>query len=148
MIQKSEARKILLERRRKISPQRRVEASLALFKDLKDWGTILSFSSIGSEIDLTALNEYLKSKGRLYLVPYQAELSYELPSSQIDCILVPGVGFDREHFRIGYGKGFYDRLLARYKSLFTIGVGFKEQLFEELLPRDPWDIAVQKLKLF
>jgi 5-formyltetrahydrofolate cyclo-ligase len=31
--------------------------------------------------------------------------------SDIDCVVIPGVGFDRSGNRLGYGKGFYDQLL-------------------------------------
>ena len=34
-------------------------------------------------------------------------------TSLIDMVLVPGVCFDRSWHRVGYGKGFYDRFLAR-----------------------------------
>jgi len=30
--------------------------------------------------------------------------------SKVDVIVVPGLSFDRECFRIGYGSGFYDRV--------------------------------------
>lgn len=109
---------------------------------------ILSFSSFGSEIDLHLLNHELKQKNRLYLVPYDVEALLEVPFEKIDCILVPGLGFDQKNFRLGYGKGYYDRFLSQTGQIRTIGVGFKEQLYEGLLPIDPWDIAVQELALF
>jgi 5-formyltetrahydrofolate cyclo-ligase len=46
---------------------------------------------------------------------------------QIDCVLVPLLAFDQQGFRVGYGKGFYDRYLARCNSdIITIGVSFFE----------------------
>ena len=66
--------------------------------------------------------------------------------STIKAILVPGLAFDAQHYRLGYGKGHYDRFLSGV-SMRTIGVGFKEQLSPELLPRDSWDVPVQELFL-
>jgi 5-formyltetrahydrofolate cyclo-ligase len=40
-----------------------------------------------------------------------AEAKIVMPN-EIDFILVPGVAFDSAGFRIGYGKGFYDKLLS------------------------------------
>lgn len=100
-----------------------------------------------SEIDLNPLNQLLSSEGRLFLVPYTLEALIHVPLSKVDCILVPGLGFDREKYRLGYGKGYYDRFLAQVGEIPTIGVGFKEQFCEELLPRDPWDIPVKELLL-
>lgn len=147
MISKTKWRAILTARRKAISNERRQEAATVLKQKLHSKGVILSFSPIGSEIDLTPLNQLLALENRLFLVPYRPESLAHVPLSKIDCILVPGLGFDRDHFRIGYGKGYYDQFLAGVGDILTIGVGFKEQLCEELLPRDPWDIPVKELIL-
>lgn len=147
MIQKTEWREILLTRRKAISKERREKATHLVLEKLQSRGRILSFTPMGSEIDLRPLNQLLLSQGRLFLVPYQIDSLIQVPLSEIDCILVPGLGFDRENYRLGYGKGYYDRFLAETGDIHTIGVGFKEQLCEELLPRDPWDIPVKELLL-
>lgn len=148
MIPKNEWRQILIQRRKAISQERREEAAHLALQKLKSKGHILSFSPFGSEIDLGPLNAYLKSKGRLTLVPYELDQFFHVNLLQIDCILVPGLGFDREKTRLGYGKGYYDRFLKNVNAVPTIGIGFKEQLCTELLPKDSWDIPVQELLLF
>lgn len=148
MILKSDWRKILIERRKAISKERREEASHLILEKLKNSGRVLSFTPIGSEIDVRLLNQYLQSQKRLFLIPYRLDSLVQAPLSEIDCILVPGLGFDHQNFRLGYGKGYYDRFLAQDLTAHTIGVGFKEQYCEELLPRDPWDIPVHEVLLF
>ena len=48
-----------------------------------------------------------------------------------DIILVPILAFDKSKYRIGYGKGFYDRYLNKYlkqfKNILTVGVAFSFQ---------------------
>lgn len=60
-----------------------------------------------------------------------------------DVALIPGVGFDRHGFRIGYGGGYYDRLLAdpAWDSCLTVGLAHAFQVTDDL-PRDPWDRPV------
>ena len=50
----------------------------------------------------------------------------------IDVVLVPGVAFDPRGGRLGHGRGFYDRMLARLgaHARCRIGVGFSFQLVE------------------
>lgn len=45
--------------------------------------------------------------------------------------IVPGVVFDRNGYRIGYGGGYYDRFLDRFEGR-TIGVAFEEQVVDDL----------------
>ena len=53
-----------------------------------------------------------------------------------DVILVPILAFDKYKYRLGYGKGFYDRYLYKYlkkfKKIFTVGVAFSFQKHHKL----------------
>ena len=173
MTPKASLRTRYLKIRGAISSARRKEAAQGLLDLLEpERGTILSFSSVGSEIDCSWLNELLAKRKQLVLprcdgnqlqlhsVSDLAHLkvgSYgllepnpahcpEVKLSLIDLILVPGIVFDAEGYRIGYGKGFYDRLLAD-ASAKTVGIGFLEQKIDGTLPRDSWDVPVQTLLL-
>jgi 5-formyltetrahydrofolate cyclo-ligase len=53
---------------------------------------------------------------------------------EIDLIIVPGVAFDRQGFRLGYGGGYYDRFLVRASRAVRIGVAYPEQLVETVWP--------------
>jgi len=50
---------------------------------------------------------------------------------EIDLMIVPGVCFDRNKNRIGFGGGYYDRYLANENSILKIGVCFEEQLLKD-----------------
>ncbi|MBL8994867.1 MAG: 5-formyltetrahydrofolate cyclo-ligase, partial [Spirochaetia bacterium] len=54
----------------------------------------------------------------------------------IDVIFVPGLAFDEEHFRLGYGGGYYDRFLAAHRGSFTVGCFYASQFFSELPVED------------
>ncbi|HET7024882.1 MAG TPA: 5-formyltetrahydrofolate cyclo-ligase [Gemmatimonadales bacterium] len=68
-----------------------------------------------------------------------------LQPSELDLILVPGVAFDRKGGRIGYGRGYYDRVLARIRSgTPTIGLAFEAQVIDAV-PMGPADYHLKHL---
>jgi len=53
-------------------------------------------------------------------------------------MFMPGAVFDKDGSRIGYGKGFYDRYLAKYDIMMRIALCFSVQLLESI-PSDAHD---------
>jgi len=49
-------------------------------------------------------------------------------------MIVPGLGFDQQFYRTGYGGGFYDKYIAQHPSLITIGVCYDFQLIPSAYP--------------
>ncbi len=67
---------------------------------------------------------------------------------EIDVVLVPGLAFDRKGGRIGYGGGFYDRLIHRFEAAGAQpglwALAFDEQTVEEV-PMEPHDFRLELL---
>ena len=63
--------------------------------------------------------------------------------STIDLAIIPGMAFDPSGNRLGRGKGYYDKLLARL-SCHKIGVCFPCQLLPSI-PQEPWDEKVNRV---
>ncbi|MDP3589328.1 MAG: 5-formyltetrahydrofolate cyclo-ligase [Methylobacter sp.] len=62
------------------------------------------------------------------------ESGKELAPEQLDCVMVPGVAFDRNGGRLGNGAGYYDRLLKTVRAdAVLIGVCFESQLVEQVV---------------
>jgi 5-formyltetrahydrofolate cyclo-ligase len=64
--------------------------------------------------------------------------------NQVSTILIPSIACDRQGYRLGYGGGYYDRFLSdpHWSQKNTIGITF-DFGYLELLPHDPWDIALK-----
>jgi 5-formyltetrahydrofolate cyclo-ligase len=59
--------------------------------------------------------------------------SPRIPHEEIDAVIVPGVAFDATGARLGYGGGYFDRLLPMLRpDCARIGVAFDEQLLSEI----------------
>ncbi len=68
----------------------------------------------------------------------------ECEKVDIDLCLVPGVCFDRHLYRVGFGKGFYDRFLSKNKHVFSIGICYDFQIVDSI-ERDPFDVKLNKI---
>lgn len=65
--------------------------------------------------------------------------------SEIDLVVTPGVIFDEQGYRIGYGAGFYDKFFSLLNpDVPKIAIAFSLQQTKEL-PKDEFDIPVDKL---
>ena len=64
----------------------------------------------------------------------------KIDRSEVDLMLVPSVGCDVRGYWLGYGGGYYDRMLslAEWESKVTIGIIFEFALLAQL-PVDSWD---------
>jgi len=58
-----------------------------------------------------------------------------------DVALIPILAFDIHKYRLGYGKGYYDRYLKKFKNILTVGVAFSFQKYHKL-PRDNNDVRL------
>lgn len=144
---------------------------LPLFKDAK---TLLYYVSFGSEVDTIGLIEYSLGCGLTVAVPKVKKESSELTIHEIhdigslrpgafgilepeddrceielnsiDLVVVPGVAFDLQRNRLGYGKGYYDKLLGPLKQMRTgeivaVALAYEEQIVPSV-PSEPHDIKM------
>ena len=62
-----------------------------------------------------------------------------------DIMLVPLLAFDKRKYRLGYGKGYYDKYLSKYlkrnKNILKIGVAFSFQKYNKL-PVSIYDVKM------
>lgn len=87
----------------------------------------------------------LKSLDELSLTPFgilePAGDGYAVvPDKESLCIL-PGVAFDLQMNRLGYGAGFYDRYLMDYPQLFKLALAYESQIADEI-PSDDHDVQM------
>jgi len=59
----------------------------------------------------------------------------------IGLVLVPGIAFDKEGHRLGYGFGYYDKFLKKVPKAVKIGLCFDFQVVDKV-PREEHDVAV------
>lgn len=61
--------------------------------------------------------------------------------SEIDCALIPAIAFDKGGHRIGFGGGYFDRLLKKLHCT-TIGLAYEFQIIDKV-PVGSYDVAVE-----
>ena len=92
------------------------------------------------------MNFFLWKKNSVLLVNKYGILE---PQKTKNCVpnfmLLPILAFDRNKYRLGYGKGFYDRYLNKYlkkiSNIITVGVAFSFQKHHKL-PIDKNDVKL------
>ncbi|WKD84788.1 putative protein YqgN [Polaribacter huanghezhanensis] len=65
-------------------------------------------------------------------------------SGNYDLVIVPGLAFDNQNFRLGYGGGYYDTFLAQLPTAFKIGIFYP---FQEVaaVPKETHDVCLDQI---
>lgn len=79
-------------------------------------------------------------------IPEPEQQGSLIEAQALDLILVPLLAFDRRGYRLGYGGGYYDRVLAERRppdegGPLLVGVGYAFQGLEQIEPA-PWDLRL------
>jgi 5-formyltetrahydrofolate cyclo-ligase len=149
-----------------------VRARLLATESFRKGGPVLGFVALPDEIDLLPALFEAAAAGREVLVPRWNPLSQDYETAlagspdqwrtgpfgvlepppdapvrsmdRLDLILVPGLAFDRTGRRLGRGKGFFDRLLARATRARRWGIAFDQQIVDAV-PTAAHDVNVHLL---
>jgi 5-formyltetrahydrofolate cyclo-ligase len=122
----------------------------------KNAKVIAIYNSFKSEVDTKYLINYSLNNNKIVLLPriekdnmnfYRIDSLNNLVKNKygidepinnnlynkedIDLMIVPGIVFDKNNNRIGYGKGYYDKYLKN-SSIYTIGILYSEQLIDNI----------------
>lgn len=68
----------------------------------------------------------------------------ELYLGNLDLIVVPGLAFDTENYRLGYGGGYYDNFLMNQPNSMKIGIFYPFQQVE-MVPKEPHDVKLDQI---
>jgi 5-formyltetrahydrofolate cyclo-ligase len=76
-----------------------------------------------------------------WIVP-EPEQSSRIQDSKVDAIVVPLLAFDKKGYRVGYGKGYYDRYIASLgHKVLTVGLSFFTPI-DIIADLDSWDVPL------
>ena len=140
-------------------------AAVAALPEYAAASTVMAFKGFGTEPDTDPLFARVAAEGKRLLLPRienraivvcdadgpmaRSRIGVEepqgpaLPFDVVDFVIVPGLAFTPDGYRLGYGGGFYDRFLAEVAAP-NAGVCFAEQIVPEL-PVEAHDVAVQRV---
>jgi 5-formyltetrahydrofolate cyclo-ligase len=173
MPEKKELRSRFLKMRRSLSRESVEQKSYRVIRRLApvlggDAKSVMLYVPINHEVDLIPLARDLFLSGRQVLfprlindrvVPYVIRDlffdfrpgAYNIPEpdtepwkGKVDVALVPGVVFGQDGYRIGYGKGYYDRYLSLGQVRESIGVCYDFQLMDSV-PHSEFDVILDRI---
>ena len=149
----------------------RICAAITALASYRFAHTILMYAPTGNEIDVSAVALHALEAGKriayplcnvqehtmeFKLVDHPSQLicgSYSIsepPQSALTLTdlsdtlcLVPGLVFDKNGFRVGYGKGYYDRFLSTYQNT-KLGIVYSDFILDRV-PRGRFDRSVDIL---
>ncbi|GIU70753.1 MAG: 5-formyltetrahydrofolate cyclo-ligase [Candidatus Nitrosocaldaceae archaeon] len=99
---------------------------------------VLALPKVDKEIKFVRVDNLKELvKGRYNIMEPRGEIT------KPDLILVPAIAFDEKGYRIGYGKGYYDKYLSK-NDCYSIGLAYDFQVLKEI-PHEDHDIRVDMI---
>ena len=168
MMKKTEVRRWIREQKKQLTEEEEIKAGIRCSERLferPEWkkaDTILTYISYNHEMPTMFLIERALKEGKTVAAPrvegktmefYSFSSKEELHKSKMGIpepdphrrpegkeilMIMPGVAFDRDKNRIGYGGGFYDRYLALHPEYRKIAIAYDFQIVSELV-REEFD---------
>ena len=157
---KSELRKTMRRLRGTLPVDQRVQETRAVWErvlQLVDDGPVFVYLGVRSELATDGLIRRLLERGEVAipritgdrrmvaaryeepLVPGPRGIPTTLgPEIEVGTAILPGLAFDGQGGRLGYGGAFYDSWIAAHPGVRTVGIGFSSQLVEQV-PREAHD---------
>jgi 5-formyltetrahydrofolate cyclo-ligase len=105
---------------------------------------IATYDAFRDELTVASLQQRASAAGKTNAVPVLSNGAWRfgVDASTIDVFVVPGLAFDNDGNRLGYGKGVYDRLLLqKRKSALVLGICFSVQRVARV-PHDLHDVPM------
>ena len=156
----------------KLSKEKAITAAFLEGDEYKCAETLFVYSAHGSEVSTKEIADAARADGKrlayplctdsdgnmqFYLVSSDSLLNEGMygikePDTEVcelifpdekSVMLVPALAFDKKGFRLGYGKGYYDRYISDHKCI-TVGLAFDECI-RDSLPTDGYDKNVDIL---
>ncbi|MHB1016676.1 MAG: 5-formyltetrahydrofolate cyclo-ligase [Coriobacteriia bacterium] len=121
---------------------------------LRERGTRIAYPRVAGPHELTLhwVDEAVPLVTGSFGLREPPEGAPEAPLGALSALIVPGIAFDPEGDRLGYGGGYYDALLADADGApLTIGVAYDEQVFAEVPHHThdrPMDIVVTQSRTY
>ncbi len=84
----------------------------------------------------------LEQSGSFGIYEPRLEADGVVDPATLDLLVIPALAYDQAGYRLGRGKGYYDRYLSRCPRASRIGVTFALRSIA-CLPHDPWDLPVE-----
>lgn len=114
--------------------------------------SIMSYVAFGSEADPAGIMNAAAEDGKHVLIPDHFGLLEvtgrtvkRVEADEADLVLVPGLAFDENGLRLGYGGGWYDRFITKLRpDVKLAGLAFEEQVVPNL-PDEPHDLRLHIL---
>jgi 5-formyltetrahydrofolate cyclo-ligase len=136
---------------------------------IHNYNIIHTYLPMGSEINIFPLIERLLTTGKTVVTPKALKhrkmenlilnslnelesgiYGTQHPANSIeytgnfDLFIIPGLAFDRQNYRLGYGSGYYDTFLVSQPQAYKLGIAYPFQIIEKV-PTEPHDMVLDQI---